>query len=148
VIDLPHIIGGERVTPSEWFESVNPATQQPWARAGRASMDDAGAATAAARRAFDEGPWPRISPDERAAHLHRWADLVDANAEQLAAMETADMGKPITQARTEDIPRSSQNIGFFADYQRFYEDEALPVATGHHVDTRYEPVGVTAAISP
>jgi aminomuconate-semialdehyde/2-hydroxymuconate-6-semialdehyde dehydrogenase len=148
VIDLPHIIDGQRVTPTDWFDTIDPTTRQPWARAGRGSMDDAAAAAAAARRAFDEGPWPRMSPDERAGHLHRLADLIEANADELASTETTDMGKPITQARQKDIPRSSQNIRFFADYQRFCEDEALPVATGHHVYTRYEPVGVTAAISP
>jgi aminomuconate-semialdehyde/2-hydroxymuconate-6-semialdehyde dehydrogenase len=148
IIDLPHIVDGQRVTPSEWFDSVNPATQQPWARAGRGTMDDAGVAAAAARRAFDDGPWPRMSPDERAGHLHRWADLIDAHADELAAMETTDMGKPISQARTKDLPRSSQNIRFFADFARFCEDESIPVSTPHHVYTRYEPVGVAAAISP
>ncbi len=103
---------------------------------GRGTSEDAARAVAAARRAFDEGPWPRLSPDERAAHLHRLADLVDAHADELAATETADMGKPITQARGRDLPRSSHNLRFFADYQRFCEDESIPVATGHHMYTR------------
>jgi aminomuconate-semialdehyde/2-hydroxymuconate-6-semialdehyde dehydrogenase len=146
--ELTHIIDGQRVASEEWFDSVNPATQEPWARVARGTKEQATQAAQAARRAFDEGPWPKMSPDERAGYLHRLADLIDRDADELAALETVDMGKPITQARRNDVPRSAHNFRFFADYQRFCEDESLGVATGHHVYTRYEPVGVAAAISP
>ena len=148
MIDLPHIIDGRRVDGGEWFDSVNPTTQQPWARVARGTSDDAAMAVAAARRAFDEGPWPRMSPEDRAAHLHRLADLIVTNADELAHIESTDMGKPISQARQKDIPRSAHNFRFFADFQRFCEDESIPVSSNHHVYTRYEPVGVAAAISP
>ena len=89
-----------------------------------------------------------MSPDERATLLHGLADLIEAKGDELALLDTTDMGKPITQSRTTDVPRSAQNFRFFADYQRYCEDESLPMASGHHVYTRYEPVGVAAAISP
>lgn len=149
IVQLHHVIDGELVDSidGQRFDSVNPATQQVWATAPRGSMADADRAVASARRAFDEGPWPRMTPDERGAALHRLADLMIANADELARLDSVDMGKPFTQARTKDVPRSAQNFRFFADYARMAEDESYPSAS-HHIYTRYEPVGVTAAISP
>ncbi len=151
--DLPfvgHVVDGAEV-PSRGgasFDSVNPATRQVWARVARGGADDAGAAVAAARRAFDEGPWPRMTPDERGRVLHRLADLLEAHADELGRLDTVDMGKPVAQSRALDVPRSALNLRFFADYARLATDEALPSPTGHHVYTRQEPVGVAAAISP
>lgn len=146
--EITHIINGKKVTSPEWFDSVNPATQEVVAQVARGTFDDAAAAAQAARTAFDDGPWPKMSPDERAQHLHRLADAMEAHADELAALETEDMGKPITQASHADIPRSVLNFRFFADYQRFSEDDSIPVATNHHVYTTSDPVGVAAAISP
>jgi aminomuconate-semialdehyde/2-hydroxymuconate-6-semialdehyde dehydrogenase len=145
--ELTHLIDGEPVATDQWFHTVNPATRQPWARVARGSTQDAARAVSAARVAFDEGPWPRMSPDERGAHLHRLADLIEQHTDELVATETIDMGKPVTQCRERDLPRSVANFRFFADYPRFCEDESLPSST-HHIYTSYEPVGVTAAISP
>ncbi len=145
-----HVIGGEVLDSADGrtFESVNPTTRQVWAQVALGSSAEVDAAVAAARRAFDDGPWPRLSAEDRAARLHRLADLIDDHADELAELDTIDMGKPLTQARTKDVPRAAHNFRFFADYQRFCEDERIPVATNHHVYTRYEPVGVAAAISP
>ncbi len=148
--ELHHIIDGEAVDSIDGrrFDSVNPTTQQVWATVPRGSLDDADRAVASARRAFDDGPWAHMSPDERGRLLHRLADLIEANGQQIAELDTIDMGKPISQARAKDVPRSAHNFRFFADYARMAEDEAFPVASNHHIYTRYEPVGVTAAISP
>jgi aminomuconate-semialdehyde/2-hydroxymuconate-6-semialdehyde dehydrogenase len=145
-----HLIDGEAVDSVDGatFDSVNPTTRAPWAQVALGSSAEVERAVAAARRAFDDGPWPRMSPDERARILHRVADLIEAHGDELAKLDTTDMGKPITQALGKDIPRSAHNFRFFADYQRFCEDERIPVATNHHVYTRYEPVGVAAAVSP
>jgi aminomuconate-semialdehyde/2-hydroxymuconate-6-semialdehyde dehydrogenase len=150
IVQFHHVIDGELVDSIDGrrFDSVNPTTQEVWATAPRGSMADADRAVTSARRAFDEGPWPRMSPDERGAALHRLADLMMANADELARLDTLDMGKPFTQARSKDVPRSAQNFRFFADFARMAEDECYPVASNHHIYTRYEPVGVTAAISP
>lgn len=151
--DLPfvgHVIDGVEVPAVDGatFTSVNPATQDGWARVARGGAADADAAVAAARRAFDDGPWPRMTPDERGRLLHRLADLLEADADELGRLDTVDMGKPIGQSRGLDVPRSALNLRFFADYARLATDEALPSPTGHHVYTRHEPVGVAAAISP
>ena len=149
-VQLHHIIDGEAVDSldGQRFDSVDPATQQVWATVPRGSMADADLAVQSARRAFDEGPWPRMSPDERAAALHRLADLIIANGNEIAGLDTTDMGKPITQAVTKDVPRSAHNFRFFADFAKTVEDECFPVSTPHHMYTQYEPVGVAAAISP
>src|ERR1700742_1777229 len=87
--ELTHLIDGERVATDQWFHTVNPATQQPWAKVARGSTQDAARAVNAARVAFDEGPWPRMTPDERGAHLHRPADLIEQHTDELVALESA-----------------------------------------------------------
>jgi aminomuconate-semialdehyde/2-hydroxymuconate-6-semialdehyde dehydrogenase len=151
--DLPfvgHVVDGAEVPSRDGatIDSVNPATRRVWARVARGGAADADAAVAAARRAFDGGPWPRMTPDERGRVLHRLADLLEAHADELGRLDTVDMGKPVKQSRGLDVPRSALNLRFFADYARLATDEALPSPTGHHVYTRQEPVGVAAAISP
>jgi aminomuconate-semialdehyde/2-hydroxymuconate-6-semialdehyde dehydrogenase len=150
LVEIPHLIGGEErpAADGRTFESVNPATRRAWARVARGSAEDAAAAVAAARRAFDDGPWPRLPVAERARALHRLADLVEGQAEELGRMDATDMGKPIRQARDNDVHRTALNFRFFADYAALATDQALPSPTGHHVYTRHEPVGVAAAISP
>jgi aminomuconate-semialdehyde/2-hydroxymuconate-6-semialdehyde dehydrogenase len=145
-----HLIDNEQVPSADdaVFDDVDPATQAPWATVARGGPDDIDRAVHAARRAFDSGPWPRLPADERGALLHQLADLIDSNADELARLDTTDMGKPISQSRGKDIPRAAYNFRFFADYARLAEDESMPTATGHHVYTRYEPVGVTGAIAP
>jgi aminomuconate-semialdehyde/2-hydroxymuconate-6-semialdehyde dehydrogenase len=76
------------------------------------------------------------------------ADLIDRHADDLARLDTTDMGKPIAQARGKDVPRAAHNFRFFADYVRSVEDESIPMGPDHHVYTRYEPTGVVAAIAP
>jgi aminomuconate-semialdehyde/2-hydroxymuconate-6-semialdehyde dehydrogenase len=148
--EIPHVIDGEERSAADGrtFESVNPATQGAWARVARGSAADADAAVAAARRAFDDGPWPRMTAAERGQALHRLAALIEGEAEALGRMDATDMGKPIRQARDNDVHRAALNFRFFADYAGLATDESLPSPTGHHVYTRHEPVGVATAISP
>ncbi len=129
------------------FDSVDPYTREPWAQAALGGAPEADLAVTAARRAFDEGPWPRMGFAERGALLHRLADLVGDHAEELALADTRDMGKPISDARSKDVPRTAQNFRFFADHARLAMAETLPMDTGHHAYTRYEPAGVGAAVA-
>jgi aminomuconate-semialdehyde/2-hydroxymuconate-6-semialdehyde dehydrogenase len=130
------------------FASVDPFTQEPWADVALGGAPEADLAVTAARKAFDDGPWPRMGFAERGALIHRLADLVTEHAEGLAHADSRDMGKPITDARTKDVPRTAQNFRFFADHARLATAETLPMDTGHHAYTRYEPAGVVAAIAP
>ncbi|WP_339155635.1 aldehyde dehydrogenase [Actinomadura luteofluorescens] len=147
---IPHIIDG-RETESPGgarFSTVDPYTRQAWAEVALGGPDEAGLAVTAARRAFDEGPWPRMGYAERGAILHRLADLIEANLDDLAMADTTDMGKPISDTRGKDVPRSAYNFRFFADHARLSAAEALPMDSGHHAYTRFEPAGVVAAIAP
>lgn len=144
-----HVIDGQEVRSHDGgtFESIDPWLDGPWADVALGSAADADAAVNAARRAFDEGPWPRMGFAERAKLLHRLADLVEEHTDELALADTRDMGKPISQAR-HDVGRSAWNFRFFADHAKFSVAETLPMDTGHHAYTRYEPAGVVVAIAP
>src|ERR1700744_594985 len=100
------------------------------------------------RRAFDKGPWPRMGFAERGALIHKFADLIEAHADELALADTTDMGKPISDALERDVPRTAANYRFFADHARLSAGDGLPMDTGHHAYTRFEPAGVVAAIAP
>lgn len=145
-----HVIDGRETGSADGadFATVDPYRREPWARVALGSAADAGLAVRAARTAFDTGPWPRMGFAERGAVLHRLADLVEWNAETLALADTRDMGKPIAQSRDNDVARAAANLRFFADHARLSPAEALPMDTGHHAYTRFEPAGVVAAIAP
>jgi aminomuconate-semialdehyde/2-hydroxymuconate-6-semialdehyde dehydrogenase len=147
---IPHVIDGEETESASQacFDTVDPWTRRPWARVALGGAEEAARAVTAARRAFDEGPWPRMGLAERGAILHRLADLIIEHRDELALADTTDMGKPITDTRGNDVPRSAQNFRFFADHARLSAGEALPMDTGHHAYTRFEPAGVVAAIAP
>jgi aminomuconate-semialdehyde/2-hydroxymuconate-6-semialdehyde dehydrogenase len=150
--DLPfvgHVIGGKEVesTDGARFASINPWTREPWAEVALGSAADAEAAVAAARVAFDEGPWPRMGYAERQKLLHRFADLIEAHGDELGEADTLDMGKPMTQVR-HDVARTAWNFRFFADHAVMAMAETLPMDSGHHAYTRYEPAGVVVAIAP
>ncbi|MGN6609922.1 MAG: aldehyde dehydrogenase [Jatrophihabitans sp.] len=144
-----HVIDGVEVGSVDGaaFDTVDPWTRQPWARVALGGRLDADRAVAAARRAFDEGPWPRLGFAERGRLLHRLADLMEERRDELALADSRDMGKPLAQAR-HDVGRSAQNIRFFADHARLATADTLPMDSGHHAYTRYEAAGVVAAIAP
>jgi aminomuconate-semialdehyde/2-hydroxymuconate-6-semialdehyde dehydrogenase len=147
---VPHVMDGADVESLDGatFPSVDPATREAHATVALGSAADAERAVTAARRAFDEGPWPRMGFAERGAILHRLADLVGEHAEELALADTTEMVKPIDDARGKDVPRTAQNLRFFADHARLAHGDALPMDTGHHAYSRFPPAGVVAAIAP
>ncbi|MGH8892931.1 MAG: aldehyde dehydrogenase [Actinomycetes bacterium] len=147
---VPHVIDGEDVESESGarFDTVDPWTREAWAETALGGPGEAALAVAAARRAFDAGPWPRMGFAERGAVLHRLADLIVEHTDELALADTRDMGKPIADSTGKDVPRSALNFRFFADHARLAAGEALPMDTGHHAYTRFEPAGVVAAIAP
>ncbi len=147
---IPHIFDGEEVESASGarFATVDPYTRAAYADVALGGAAEVDRAVAAARRAFDEGPWPRMGYAERGALLHKLADLVLENLDDLAMADTRDMGKPISDARTKDVPRTAQNLRFFADHARLSVGEQLPMDTGHHAYSIFQPAGVVAAISP
>jgi aminomuconate-semialdehyde/2-hydroxymuconate-6-semialdehyde dehydrogenase len=145
-----HVIDGEEVASGSGatLSSVDPYTRQAWAEIALGGSDEADRAVAAARRAFDSGPWPRMGTTERGRILHRLADLIEEHAEELGMADTRDMGKPISQSRGNDVPRAAANFRFFADHARLATAEVFPMDSGHHAYTRFEPAGVVGAIAP
>jgi aminomuconate-semialdehyde/2-hydroxymuconate-6-semialdehyde dehydrogenase len=146
---IRHVIGGAVVDSADGreFDSVDPARGAAYARVAEGGAEDARRAVAAARTAFDAGPWPRMASAERRRLLNRLADRVGEEADRIALAETVDMGKPIHESRTHDVPRVQRNLRFFADYQDLATAETFP-NHAFHTYTRYEPAGVVAAISP
>ena len=144
-----HIIDNEEVPSADGntFDVWNPWTRSVFAQAAEGSSEDADRAVASARKAFDEGPWPRLGRAERAAAIHRLADLMQARSDELATLDTTNMGKPFAQAK-HDVTRSVRNLRFFADHQRDHCGEVYPMDSGHHAYSEYGPAGVVAAISP
>ncbi len=144
-----HIIDGQEVASLDGatFADIDPFTRETWATIALGDKADAYRAVAAARRAFDEGPWPRLGYEKRQQLMHRLADLMEEHADELAMADTYDMGKPITQSR-HDVARSVWNVRFFADHARMAMAESYPMDSGHHAYNRWEPAGVAVAISP
>ncbi|GAA1937236.1 aldehyde dehydrogenase [Nocardioides marmoribigeumensis] len=144
-----HVIDGEEVASidGKTFDVWNPWSQEVFAQAAEGGPEDADRAVTSARRAFDEGPWPRMGRAERAGHLHALADLMEARADELATLDSTNMGKPFAQAK-HDVGRSVWNFRFFADHQRDHVGEVYPMDSGHHSYSEYGPAGVVAAISP
>ncbi|MGE3257285.1 aldehyde dehydrogenase family protein, partial [Pseudonocardia sp.] len=106
---IKHVIDGAEVAGADVFETVDPWTREPYDTVALGGHAEADLAVTSARRAFDEGPWPRMGFAERGALIHRLADLVEAHVDELAMADTRDMGKPITDARARDVPRTAQN---------------------------------------
>jgi phenylacetaldehyde dehydrogenase len=118
------------------------------------ASEDVSRAVAAARRAFDTGPWPRLTPFERAKILRRFADLVDKNAEELARIESIDAGKPINQARYVDVPLTLHQLHFYAGLCASLSGRTITPSCPYMPDTKFhaytlrQPLGVAALITP
>src|SRR5690606_30954447 len=102
-------IAGERL------ESSNPAPGETIAAAAAANARDADAAVAAARRTFRSGAWSRMAPRERMEILYRFTGLIDEHAEQLAVLDTLNMGKPISDMLAIDLPSVIETFQFMAE---------------------------------
>jgi aminomuconate-semialdehyde/2-hydroxymuconate-6-semialdehyde dehydrogenase len=148
---VQHFIDGEFTdsVDGSTFASISPIDNEQIAIVAEGSRLDVDQAVHAARKAFDEGPWPRMSPAERKRILLRVADGIDVRSNELAQWETRDMGKPIAEAAGKDIPRCAHNFRFFADYAEHLSTRAFdqPSEGVFSFELR-EPLGVAAAISP
>lgn len=145
-----HLIDGELLDSVDeaTFASVNPFTRQPWADVALGSPRDAQAAVDAARRAFDEGPWPRLPGAERVTLLHRFADLVERDASELSRRDTLDMGRPHGDGSGADIAAATIYLREHAEHARLALAPVFPGNDRHHVFACHEPAGVVAAIIP
>ena len=146
-----HFIDGEWADSADGatFESVSPIDNTVIAHVARGGVTDADRAVAAARRAFDHGPWPTMNPAARKKILHAAAALIEERLEEFATAETRDMGKPISESRTKDVPRAAYNLRFFADFAEHTHTETYAKPWDNVMTyTLREPAGVSACISP
>jgi (Z)-2-((N-methylformamido)methylene)-5-hydroxybutyrolactone dehydrogenase len=144
------LIGGQWTNPASgvWFESMNPFTGAPWALIPRGGKQDVDRAVAAAKAAFYDGEWPKLTATARGALLSRLGALITAEAGRLAEIETTDNGKLIAEMRGQltYIPQWFHYYGGLADK---IEGRVLPIdKPGIFNFTREEPLGVVAAITP
>ncbi len=142
-------IGGQWVPATgETVEVISPVTEEVLARVPSASVDDMDAAVMAARRAFDEGPWPRLPVPERLALIGDLRRLLEQEHESIAQLITDEMGCPITQSRTHQATSPVNVIDAYLDVAPDYPfRDVRKSRTGHALVTR-EPVGVVAAVVP
>ncbi len=150
---VQHFIDGEFVdsTDGATFESISPIDNEVVADVALGGAEDVDRAVRAARRAFEEGPWPRMSAAERGAILYRLADLLEANRGEVANWETLDTGKPIMASSTRDIHGTTERFRFFADYAKQsldHGDHFDNLETNQSTIVVKEPVGVVGAIAP
>jgi (Z)-2-((N-methylformamido)methylene)-5-hydroxybutyrolactone dehydrogenase len=143
-------IGGEWLAAKsgEWFESYDPYAGKPWALVARGGPADVNAAASAAHAAFTSGDWPKLKPTQRGVLLRRLGDLVARDAEKLAALEVRENGKLIAEmgAQLRYLPQWYFYYGGLADK---IEGSVIPIDKADVFNfTRYEPVGVVAAITP
>ena len=129
------------------FTTPNPATGETLAEVAEADKADIDKAVAAARRAF-EGNGRRLARAIAARMLYKLSQLIEEHAEELAALETADNGKPIKESTYVDLPQVAENFEYFAGWATKIEGETIPVPGQMFNYTLREPVGVCGQIIP
>ncbi|HKW43067.1 MAG TPA: aldehyde dehydrogenase family protein, partial [Thermoplasmata archaeon] len=131
------------------YTVINPATGGKIAAVPQSDLEDTRAAIDAARVAFDKGKWPRMTPGDRSAALFKLANLIEADMDRLAPIESQNQGKTIKQARDGDLPFSVDNLRFMAGAARTLSGQAsMEYAYGATSIIRREPVGVIGQITP
>ena len=146
---LQHFIDGQWVDSigGETFDVLDPVSNQNYATCAAGQKADIDRAVAAAKQAFDSGPWPRLKPRDRFRVLNRIADLVEERDARLAELETFDTGLPITQALGQ-AQRAAENFRFFADLIVAQADDAYKVPGTQLNYVNRKPVGVAGLITP
>jgi len=143
-------IGGKTAAAASGatFATINPATGKSLADIASCDAEDVERAVRSARAAFESGVWSRMAPSERKKRLIRFADLIDAHREELALLETLDVGKPIGDSLAVDLPLTANCIRWYGEAIDKVYDEIAPTAPSAVALMRREPLGVVAAVVP
>jgi 4-guanidinobutyraldehyde dehydrogenase / NAD-dependent aldehyde dehydrogenase len=132
----------------ETFDCINPATGRTIASVAAGDAEDIDRAVNGARAAFESGVWSRLAPKKRKRVLVRLAELVREHRDELALLETLDMGKPIRDSRTVDVPLAAECIAYYGEAIDKVYDEVAPTGPGDVVKLVREPLGVVGAVVP
>lgn len=130
------------------FGTYNPATEELIAEVAEGDAADIDLAVKAARRAFESGPWPKMDARDRGKLLNRLADLIEQNFDELAALETLDNGKPISDSRAADLPLVIDCLRYYAGWADKIRGETIPIRGNYFCYTRREALGVAGQIIP
>ena len=142
---IDHLIDGKPVAGADYFETVNPATQEVLAEVASGGEAEVNAAVAAAKAAFPK--WAGLPAPQRAKLIRKLGDLIAAHVPELAQTETNDCGQVIAQTGKQLVPRAADNFYYFAEMCTRVDGHTYPTET-HLNYTLFHPVGVCALISP
>ncbi len=143
-------IGGQWVEAAsgQTFETPNPATGETLANVAEGDAEDINRAVSAARKAFDSGPWSRMTPSDRGRLIWKIGDLILEHAEELAQLESLDNGKPVGVALGADVPLAADLFHYMAGWATKIEGNTINISVPYmpganfHSYTLREPVGV------
>ncbi|KAG8384807.1 hypothetical protein BUALT_Bualt04G0156800 [Buddleja alternifolia] len=144
------LINGEFVDAAsgKTFPTFDPRTGDVIAHISEADAEDVNRAVSAARKAFDEGPWPKMSAHDRSRIMLKFVDLLEKHSEELAALETWDNGKTYAKATTDDLPLTIRIFRYYAGWADKIHGLTVPADGLYHVHTLHEPIGVAGQIIP
>jgi len=142
---IDHLINGKSVAGKDYFETINPATQEVLAEVASGGAAEADAAVAAAKEAFPK--WANTPATERARLVRKLGDLIAQHVPEIAETETNDCGQVIAQTGKQLVPRAADNFYYFAEMCTRVDGHTYPTPT-HLNYTLFHPVGVCALISP
>jgi acyl-CoA reductase-like NAD-dependent aldehyde dehydrogenase len=143
-------IGGQWRPPAsgETYATINPATEEVSAQVAKGGERDVDLAVQAARRAFDHGPWPRTAAAERARILWKLADLISANLDEMARLESVNTGKTLFDSGKVELPFAAEVFRYYAGWTTKIHGETLNLRDGAFTFTLRQPLGVVGAIVP
>ncbi len=136
------------------FSTYNPATGDVLAEIAEGDREDINRAVHAAREAFENGPWRKMTASERGRAIWRLADLLEEHLEEFAAIETLDNGKPLKVARAADVPLAVDLFRYMAGWATKIEGNTIPISVPYAAGAKFlaytlrEPVGVVGQIIP
>ena len=142
---IEHLIGGKSTPARDYFQTVNPATQEVLAEVARGTAEDVDTAVRAAKDAFPA--WAAKPAPERARLMRKLGELITKNVPELSDTETRDTGQTIAQTRKQLVPRAADNFTYFAEMCVRVDGHTYPTDT-HLNYTLFHPVGVCALVSP
>jgi aldehyde dehydrogenase (NAD+) len=138
----------EAAASGKTFATYNPATEEEIAQVAEGDAADIDRAAKAARRAFDSGPWSKMDARDRGRLLYLLADEIESQADELAALETLDNGKPISESRKGDLPLVIDVLRYYAGFADKIQGATIPIRGNFLCYTRREPIGVAGQIIP
>jgi phenylacetaldehyde dehydrogenase len=136
------------------FDTYNPATGEVLATLAEGDREDIERAVRAARKAFESGPWRKMTPSERGRIIWKIGDLIEQNLEEFATLESLDNGKPLTVARVADVPLAVDLFRYMAGWATKIEGNTIPISVPYAPGAKFlayttrEPIGVVGQIIP